>query len=80
MNDTSASRLNVCIELGRAQLESIPDQEIQVGTTVILDQTVDEPVHVFADKTLVARGEIVIIDNRFCVRITDIIAHVDAIV
>ncbi len=80
MNDMTESQLHVSIELGRTQIDTIADKEFLPGTTIALNQSVDEPVHVLADNTLVARGEIFIISNRFCVRITDVIAHVDAIV
>jgi len=79
MNDLTANQRHVSIELGRTQIDSITDKEFLPGTTIALNQSVDEPVHVLADNTLVARGEIVIVNNRFCVRVTDVIAHVDAI-
>jgi flagellar motor switch/type III secretory pathway protein FliN len=78
-NANKSNHRHVCIELGRARLDSIPGHDLRTGTAITLDQGIDDPLQIFADKTLVARGEIVIIENRFCVRVTEVWAHVNAL-
>lgn len=61
------------IELGRARLAA--DQvELRSGAIVALDRQAADAVELFAGERLVALGELVVIDGRFCVRITQQVA------
>jgi flagellar motor switch protein FliN/FliY len=79
MATDEANRLDVVIELGRARIKQSQSDDLRAGALVELDQTVNEPVSLFANDVLMARGEIVVIDNRFCVRVTELVAHVNAL-
>ena len=59
------------IEAGRATLP--PDSELAHGTVLALDQTLGEPVEVYAGERLVARGEVVLREEHFFVRVTEVI-------
>jgi flagellar motor switch protein FliN/FliY len=64
------SELELRIELGRTQVCDDDLAELRRGSVVSLDKTLNEPVEVVADGMVVARGEVVVIDGAFCVRIT----------
>ena len=67
------------IQLGRSRLASEGLAKLTHGTLVVLEQDVNEPVEIYANDRLVARGEILVSDNRFCVQVTELITHVNAI-
>jgi flagellar motor switch protein FliN/FliY len=48
--------------------------ELQKGSVVELDRIAGEPVDIFVNEHLMARGEVVVVDDKFGVRITDLIA------
>jgi len=49
------------------------------GSVVALDQTAGEPMDVLVNGTLIAHGEIVVVDDRFGVRLTDVVSPVERI-
>ncbi|SHG92840.1 flagellar motor switch phosphatase FliY [Tepidibacter thalassicus] len=65
--------LNVTVELGRTK-KSIDDiLEFAPGTIVELDKLVGEPLDILVNGKKVAKGEVVVIDENYGIRITDII-------
>lgn len=65
--------LEVSVELGRTK-KSISDiLEFAPGTIVELDKIAGEPVDVYVNGKLVAKGEVVVIEESFGVRITDVL-------
>jgi flagellar motor switch protein FliN/FliY len=68
----SESGLNVRIELGRTALRPSEADALHSGTVVRLDELEGDPVSVYADGHLVARGDVLVLAGRLCVRITDI--------
>lgn len=71
---TSADALNVTIELGRAQVKLAEANKLEAGAIVPLDKLAGDPVDVVAAGRVVARGEVVVIDKKFCVRVVEIVA------
>ncbi|MDR2355407.1 MAG: flagellar motor switch protein FliN [Clostridiales Family XIII bacterium] len=65
--------LSVNVELGRARKEISEILEFGVGAVVVLDKLAGDPVEVFANGKLIARGEVVVIDENYGVRITEIV-------
>jgi len=65
--------LQVSVELGRAKKEISEILEFSLGTIVVLDKIAGDPVEIIANGKLIARGEVVVIDDNYGVRITDII-------
>ena len=67
--------LQVTVELGRTQLRIRNVLELVPGSIVELDKLAGEPVDVLVNGKQIARGEVVVIDEEFGVRITDVASH-----
>lgn len=65
--------LQVTVELGRARLSVRQVLALGAGSVVELDRLAGEPVDVLVNNRLIARGEVVVIDDTFGVRVTDIV-------
>jgi flagellar motor switch protein FliN/FliY len=64
--------LNVSLRFGQRQLPLREVLELTSGSVIELDRMVDEPVELLLDGKLVARGEAVIVDGNYGLRITEI--------
>ena len=71
--------LEVTVELGRTKRLIKDVLELGVGSVIELDKLAGEPVDVVVNSKLVARGEVVVIDENFGVRITDILTPVERV-
>ncbi|HHY71258.1 MAG TPA: flagellar motor switch phosphatase FliY, partial [Thermoanaerobacterales bacterium] len=71
--------LEITVELGRTNKAIKEILEISPGTIVELDKMAGEPVDILVNGKLVAKGEVVVIDENFGVRITEIINSVDRV-
>ena len=69
--------LEVTVELGRTRLLIRDIMDLSAGSIVELDKIAGEPVDLFANGMLFARGEVVVIDDNFGVRVTEIITAQD---
>jgi flagellar motor switch protein FliN len=67
-------QLQVSVELGRASLTVRDVLALGAGSVVELDKHAGEPVEVVVNTKTVARGEVVVIDENFGVRITEIVS------
>ena len=84
MNDAQVSSidllrdvdLNVKIELGRSRMLVEDVLKLAEGAVVELDKLAGDPVDVFVNERLVARGEVLVLNDNFCVRINEIMAGV----
>ena len=65
--------LEVTVELGRTSKSIKEILEFAPGTIIELDKLAGEPINVLVNGKLVAKGEVVVIEESFGVRITDII-------
>ena len=65
--------LEVTVELGRTKKSISEVLEFTPGTIIELDKVAGEPVEVLVNGKLVAKGEVVVIEESFGVRITEII-------
>lgn len=66
--------LNVTVEVGRTKLLVQELLQLGQGSVIELDKQMGEPFEVLVNEKLVARGEIVVVNDRFGVRLTDIIS------
>lgn len=66
-------QLDVKIELGRAQMLIEDVLKLGSGSVVELDKLAGDPVDVLVNDRLVARGEVLILNDNFCVRISEIL-------
>lgn len=67
--------MGVTAELGRTRMTVRELLSMQPGSIVELDRAAGSPVDLLVNGTLVARGEVVVIDEEFGVRITEIIGY-----
>ncbi len=67
--------LNVKIELGRSRMYIEDILKLGEGSVVELEKLAGDPVDVFVNDRLVARGEVLVLNDNFCVRIGEIISH-----
>ena len=66
--------MRVTVELGRTRMPLAQILDLQKGSVVELERLAGEPVDVFVNDSLVARGEVVVVDDRFGVRITEMVS------
>lgn len=72
--------LEVSAELGRTRLSVAEILQLTVGSVIELDRTAGAPVDVMVNGSLIARGEVVVIDDEYGIRITEIVGRIgDAI-
>jgi len=68
--------LGVTIELGRCRMYVEDVLKLDQGAVVELDKLAGDPVDVYVNERLIARGEVLVLNDNFCVRINDIVAPV----
>lgn len=68
--------LNVKIELGRTRMLVEDVLRLGEGSVVELDKLAGDPVEVYVNDRHVARGEVLVLNDNFCVRINEIVAGV----
>jgi flagellar motor switch protein FliN len=64
--------LEIVVELGRTKKKISEVLELTSGSILDLEKLAGEPVDVYVNNKLVAKGEVVVIDEHFGVRITEI--------
>ncbi len=65
--------LNVKIELGRTRMLVEDVLKLNEGAVVELDKLAGDPVDVYVNERLVARGEVLVLNDNFCVRVHEIV-------
>ena len=65
--------LRISVELGRATMSIRDVLNLGAGSVIELDKMAGEPVDIMANDRLIARGEVVVVDENFGVRVTDIV-------
>jgi flagellar motor switch protein FliN/FliY len=68
--------LTVKIELGRTEMYIEDVLRLGVGSVVELDKLAGDPVDIYVNERLVARGEVLVLNENFCVRVNDILSPV----
>ena len=71
--------LQVTVELGRKRLLVHDLLQLSQGSVIELTKQIGEPFEVLINQKLIARGEIVVINDKFGVRITDIISPLERV-
>lgn len=69
--------LKVTVELGRTKRPIKDILELSSGSIIELDKLAGEPVDILVNQKLIAQGEVVVIDENFGVRVTDIMSKTD---
>ena len=71
--------LKVTVELGRARMSVRDILQLAQGSVVELSKFAGEPLEVFVNDRLVARGEVVTVNEKFGIRLTDILSPMERI-
>jgi len=66
--------VKLTVELGSCLMPMREVLHLNVGSVVQLDKIADEPVQLSVNRKLVARGEVVVVENRFGIKITELVA------
>ena len=66
--------LDVKVELGRAQMYIEDVLRLGEGSVIELDKLAGDPVDIYVNERLMARGEVLVLNENFCVRINDIMS------
>ena len=67
-------QLSIVVEVGRTQMQISDLLELDEQSIIELDSMVGQPLDIRANDLLVARGEVIVVNEKFAVRITDIIS------
>ncbi len=71
--------LKLTVELGRTKLLINELLQLGQGSVIELDKLAGEPLEILVNDKLIARGEAVIVNEKFGVRITDILSPMDRV-
>jgi flagellar motor switch protein FliN len=73
LDDLGDLDLDITIELGRSEILIEDVLKLREGSVVSLDKLAGDPVDIFANGCLVARGELLVIDGKFGVRLSEVL-------
>ena len=65
--------VKLSVELGSCMMPMQEVLQLNVGSVVQLDKSADTPVELYVNQKLVARGEVVVVEDRFGIKLTEII-------
>jgi len=65
--------VSISVELGKKRLKISELMELKKGAVVPLDSVAGEPLEVFVNDTLLAKGDIVLIDEKYGIKLTHIV-------
>jgi flagellar motor switch protein FliN/FliY len=71
--------LEVTVELGRSRMLMADLLRLGLGSVVGLDRAAGEPVDILVNHKLMARGEVVVVKDKFGIRLTDIISPAERV-
>ena len=69
--------LHVMIELGRTEMVVEDVLKLAEGSVVELDKLAGDPVDVYVNQRLIARGEILVLNDNFCIRVSEIVDDIE---
>jgi flagellar motor switch protein FliN/FliY len=73
----SAVPVDLAVEIGRTRMTVGETLELRQGSIIALDRMAGEPVDVLVNGALIARGEVVVIDEQFGLRVTEMLGAAD---
>jgi flagellar motor switch protein FliN/FliY len=71
--------LSISVELGRTKMLINDLLQLGQGSVVELDKLAGEPMEIYVNNRLIARGEVVVVNEKFGVRLTDIVSQAERI-
>lgn len=69
--------LNLRIELGRTQMYLEDVLKLRRGSVVSLDKLAGDPVDIYVNGRLIARGEVLVMNDNFCIRVAELLSGDD---
>jgi len=66
--------VTLSMEVGRTRVPIRNLLQLNQGSVVELDRAAGEPLDVFVNGTLIAHGEVVVVNERFGIRLTDVVS------
>ena len=71
--------VTITMEVGRSQISIRNLLQLNQGSVVELDRFAGEPLDVLVNGTLIAHGEVVVVNDKFGIRLTDVISQTERI-
>ena len=71
--------LDVSVELGKVKMLVNDLLQLGQGSIIGLEKGVGEPLEIYINNKLVARGEVVVVDEKFGIRVTDVISALERV-
>ena len=71
--------VTISMEIGRTNLNIRNLLQLNQGSVVELDRLAGEPMDVLVNGTLIAKGEVVVVNEKFGIRLTDIVSPADRV-
>ena len=71
--------VTISMEVGRSQISIRNLLQLNQGSVVELDRVAGEPLEVLVNGTLIAHGEVVVVNDKFGIRLTDVISQTERI-
>lgn len=71
--------VNISMEVGRSSISIRNLLQLNQGSVVELDRVAGEPLDVLVNGTLIAHGEVVVVNDKFGIRLTDVISQIERI-
>ena len=71
--------VTITMEVGRSQSTIRNLLQLNQGSVVELDRVAGEPLDVLVNGTLIAHGEVVVVNDKFGIRLTDVISQIERI-
>jgi flagellar motor switch protein FliN len=71
--------VTLSMEVGRSRVSIRNLLQLSQGSVVELDRATGEPLDVFVNGTLIAHGEVVVVNDKFGIRLTDVISPAERI-
>lgn len=68
--------VELSVELGSCQMPMRDVLQLAPGSVVQLDKVADTPVDMYVNRKLIARGEVVVVEDQFGIKITEVIGSV----
>lgn len=71
--------LELSVELGKTKMLVNDLLQLAQGSIIELNKLAGEPLEVYINRKLIARGEVVVVNEKFGVRLTDVITPIDRV-
>lgn len=71
--------LDVSVELGKVRMLVNNLLQLGQGSIIELDKPVGEPLEIYINNKLIARGEVVVVEEKFGIRVTDVVSPLERV-